>query len=515
MPSGAPGGKPKAGSGTKSPPATRPAPKTAISRGPQMPPALPRRSRRTPTAKAMNNRPLTSKLSSCIQPRSPRRSMLMACRLRSKPERVNACRYDATKNRGPAATPQASSRVVASLAVSRPWGAAPCTIFARISDVIVSPRGAGTALWDVDDRGDGRSTLGPLRQLRTWRGGSAPDDVARPGGERLRQLRGRIAPLRNAEGVIRALELAQLRQRQRGHDTAQEPRVGQFVARPLQEEHRHAHLAQVVGPLGRRLTRGMERKADEGEPHHARQRRAGLCLRRHAAAERLPAHDERQVLARGALDGLADAAVQHVGRIDPPLPRCHVRELVAQRRHAERLEGVGHGLQEGMPHARSGAVRQSPAASRSIAAISSRCAISTNIATSYDSRGDSAAGDGADDEERLGAAFDSGWHRFVGGIVGEIFLTREEAQERAPLPGGVVADGAAQHGMTRLQRIQDRVDGDGALDLERHLAVDVREPAQMSRQLYADHGSVWTSTESTAGRSRTMGFQLSPASGEQ
>src|SRR5437764_11489027 len=131
------------------------------------------------------------------------------------------------------------------------------------------------------------------------------------------------------------------------------------------------------------------------------------------------------------------------------------------------------------------AVRQSPAASRSIAAISSRCAISTNIATSYDSRGDSAAGDGADDEERLGAAFDSGWHRFVGGIVGEIFLTREEAQERAPLPGGVVADGAAQHGMTRLQRIQERVGCDGGLGLARHGAVDARRAGRMRAQ-YTD-----------------------------
>src|SRR6267142_212820 len=127
------------------------------------------------------------------------------------------------------------------------------------------------------------------------------------------------------------------------------------------------------------------------------------------------------------------------------------------------------------------------------------------------SRNKLSAGDGSDDDQGLGAACDGGWHRFVGGIVREIFLAREEAQERAPLPRSVVADGAAQHGMTRLERIQDRVDGDGSLDLERHLAVDVRELAQMSRQRNADHGSVWTSTESTAGRSRTMGFQLSPA----
>src|SRR5256885_3557163 len=128
---------------------------------------------------------------------------------------------------------------------------------------------------------------------------------------------------------------------------------------------------------------------------------------------------------------------------------------------------------------------------------------------------DSAAGDGGDDEQRLGAACDGGRQRLVPRSVREIFHAREEPQERAPLPRGVIADGSAQNGMTRLQRIQDRVNGDGALYLERHLALDLRKLPQMSRQCHADHGSVWTSTESTAGRSRTMGVQLSPPSGEQ
>ena len=46
------------------------------------------------------------------------------------------------------------------------------------------------------------------------------------------------------------------------------------------------------------------------------------------------------------------------------------------------------------------------------------------------------------------------------------------------------------------------------------LAVDARQRAQMGGQHDADHGSVWTSTDSTAGRSRTIGAQLSPASAE-
>ena len=84
-----------------------------------------------------------------------------------------------------------------------------------------------------------------------------------------------------------------------------------------------------------------------------------------------------------------------------------------------------------------------------------------------------------------------------------------------PLARGVIADGSAQHGVTRLERIEDRIDGDRTLHLERHLALDLRQPAQMSGQYQADHGSVWTSTERTAGRSWTIGVHESPESGEQ
>src|SRR5438132_2582311 len=48
-----------------------------------------------------------------------------------------------------------------------------------------------------------------------------------------------------------------------------------------------------------------------------------------------------------------------------------------------------------------------------------------------------------------------------------------------------------------------------------HLPFDVRQRPEVRREHHADHRSVCTSTESTAGRSRTMGVQLSPASGER
>jgi hypothetical protein len=52
------------------------------------------------------------------------------------------------------------------------------------------------------------------------------------------------------------------------------------------------------------------------------------------------------------------------------------------------------------------------------------------------------------------------------------------------------------------------------LNVELHLAADARESSKMRRELNSDHGSVWTSTESTAGKSRTMGAQESPASAD-
>ena len=84
----------------------------------------------------------------------------------------------------------------------------------------------------------------------------------------------------------------------------------------------------------------------------------------------------------------------------------------------------------------------------------------------------------------------------------------------------LVADGAAQHRVPGLQRVEHRALGDLAGDLEFHLTVDAGQRPQVCGQRHPDHvsapghGSVCTSTESTAGRSRTIGSQLSPESAE-
>src|ERR687888_43574 len=97
-------------------------------------------------------------------------------------------------------------------------------------------------------------------------------------------------------------------------------------------------------------------------------------------------------------------------------------------------------------------------------------------------------------------------------LVGQVLLAGEEPDERSAPLRDVVADRPAQHRIACLERVEDRALRHRPCDLELHLAVHARELPQMGREHDADHGSVWTSTESTAGRSRTMGAQLSPAS---
>ena len=94
--------------------------------------------------------------------------------------------------------------------------------------------------------------------------------------------------------------------------------------------------------------------------------------------------------------------------------------------------------------------------------------------------------------------------------MGEIFLAGKEAQEGTAVLGIVVADGSAEHGVAGFEGVEDRAQCRLALDFELHLAVDLGEGAEMLREKDSDHDNVWTSTERTGGRSRTMGAQVSP-----
>src|SRR5947199_8178765 len=126
----------------------------------------------------------------------------------------------------------------------------------------------------------------------------------------------------------------------------------------------------------------------------------------------------------------------------------------------------------------------------------------------------SPSGDRADHEKRLRSRRDRVGERGIRWLVRQVPLAGEEAQEGPPPLGDVVADRAAQHGIAGLERVQSRAPRDPARHVELHLALHLRQRPQVRRQHHADHRSVWTSTDSTAGRSRTMGAQLSPASAD-
>src|SRR3990172_4712960 len=138
----------------------------------------------------------------------------------------------------------------------------------------------------------------------------------------------------------------------------------------------------------------------------------------------------------------------------------------------------------------------------------------TNVSFSLRAAAFLAAGHGPQDHEGLGAGRDRIGQRGVRLFVGQIFPAGEEPDERPAPLRDVVADRPAQHRMAVLERVEHRALRGRTLDVELHLAVDVRQRPQVGREHDPDHGSVCTSTESTGGRSRTMGAQLSPASAD-
>src|SRR5207244_9209978 len=72
-----------------------------------------------------------------------------------------------------------------------------------------------------------------------------------------------------------------------------------------------------------------------------------------------------------------------------------------------------------------------------------------------------------------------------------------------------------QHWITGLERIEHGALRNRSCDLEFYVTTfKVCQSSQVGREHYSDHVSVCTSTESTPGKSRTMGFQLSPASAD-
>jgi hypothetical protein len=118
--------------------------------------------------------------------------------------------------------------------------------------------------------------------------------------------------------------------------------------------------------------------------------------------------------------------------------------------------------------------------------LKSRADSSLLINTGQPGRGYLAAGDGAEDDERLAGSDDWLRKRFVGRIVREVFLAGEVADEGAALQAVVIADGAAEHGVAGFERVEDCGDGDRSRDLKRNFRADTGEITQVRGQHDAD-----------------------------
>jgi hypothetical protein len=101
-----------------------------------------------------------------------------------------------------------------------------------------------------------------------------------------------------------------------------------------------------------------------------------------------------------------------------------------------------------------------------------------------------APGNGTYDKEGFGTVRDHLGQQCVWRIVGNVFAASEEADERSPSLGTMVANRPSQHWIFRLEGIQDRALRRLAVQVELYLSIQTRKCAQMRRQHDSYHGSV-------------------------
>ncbi len=97
------------------------------------------------------------------------------------------------------------------------------------------------------------------------------------------------------------------------------------------------------------------------------------------------------------------------------------------------------------------------------------------------------AGDGGNDEERLGALGDGFRQQGIGRLVGEIFFAGKESDEGPALLGRVIADCPAQHWVLGFEGVQHRALRHGACHFEFHFSVNFGQGPQMLRKHDTDH----------------------------
>ena len=73
--------------------------------------------------------------------------------------------------------------------------------------------------------------------------------------------------------------------------------------------------------------------------------------------------------------------------------------------------------------------------------------------------------------------------------MGQIFFAGKKSQEGTALLRDVIADCAAQHGISDFERIEDRAHRHRALDRELDIATNLRQGSKMGREYDSDHHS--------------------------
>jgi len=104
--------------------------------------------------------------------------------------------------------------------------------------------------------------------------------------------------------------------------------------------------------------------------------------------------------------------------------------------------------------------------------------------------------------------------RRIGRLMRQIFAARKKTDHWPANLRHMITHCPSQHRIFRFNCIQQRPLSQRSVYLKSYFTIDVRQRAQIRRKNNAYHGNVCASTESTAGKSRTSGFHLSPASTE-
>src|SRR5947208_7135553 len=110
-----------------------------------------------------------------------------------------------------------------------------------------------------------------------------------------------------------------------------------------------------------------------------------------------------------------------------------------------------------------------------------------------------------DHEEWLRPRYDRLREWGVRWVMSQVPLARKEPQERPALLGDVVADRAAQHGITRLERVQHRVPGDPAGQAGRTPPFPFARVRRGGGRTTRDKRAAWPPPEAPAGGRRPGG----------